>query len=304
VLATRGEATISAAASTSAAPAAAAETEPLLHRRASGDTITVSEQLDTVEQLVVDMPPLLLLLAARLMEVDKEVIPQTPMMAGFRDSGDDRERTDLTTLMIRLWLLRTVFKQPTVQLSVLLGGGIVNEDGSLPVGGIDVGDFDVNLRVPKTGYSPTRLGYYPTGTEFAARARDSDICWAYIGPGNRGVDSWMFLRTEPDGNVFCIQIQSKKRSDLRTLSVSAVVSEAKKVFKTRGVKHILVFVTDHVQPQRPSALRRFWSRLKPAADSVVVIPKGLHDKFYGGTMNLLKTALAADSTVSRLKRTR
>jgi hypothetical protein len=275
-------------ATTSASPAAR-ETEVSLQKRASGSAAKASAQPDEFEELIVDMPPILLILAHRLLVVDSAFMPIMPMTAAPGDSWEQRERTDLMTLVMRLWLLNRVMDQPAVLLSDLLGG-------------MNVGANDVMLRVPSSGFMPEFIRDQLTRAEYAQQAQNMDAVWAFIGPGNWKVDSWMFLRTA-DGDVFSIQIQSKKRTQPQALSASAVANEAKKVFQARDVQHVLLFVTDQRKPKRKSSLLRFLSRRRAHDESVVVISEELHPQFYSGSMNLLKAALAAGSASSR-KRTR
>jgi len=277
-------------ASTSAARAPAtlqlAEPAAGLPQRASG-TLATSERLDEVEELTVDMPPLLLLMATKLMEVDHEKMPGTPMLAHCADQWPDRERTDITTLVMRLWLLAKVFNQQTVALSQLLGG-------------IAVGAHEVTLRVPDRRYQ-LRPSTKLTPVQFAAQQTavmvSADAPWAFIGPGNAGVDSWMYLRTHPVGQIFSVQVQSKKRTQPKPLTVSAVAREASKVVRPRTLRHVLLFVTDQPQPRQG---RRFLDFVAHRAqDSVLLITPDLHPAFYSNSGNLLKVAMAQGDVADR-----
>jgi hypothetical protein len=164
-----------------------------LHGRLCGSTATVSEQLDEAQQFTVDMPLLLLITARQLINTDCAAMPGTAVMPR-PNTRPGQEGTDIMMmLMMRLWLLNKVGEQLTVRLSELLGF-------------IDVGAKEVILRVPSSGFTVEHVDKPPTRAQFAEQADSVDTTWAYSEPGESGVDSWMFLRSEPAGKVVSIQL--------------------------------------------------------------------------------------------------
>ncbi len=75
---------------------------------------------DAGEQQV-SMPPLLLIAAYRYMEIEKHRMVFVPLLQHLADNWQDRELTDVSVLVAKLFLWRHVMKQATVQLSELLG---------------------------------------------------------------------------------------------------------------------------------------------------------------------------------------
>jgi hypothetical protein len=230
-----------------------------------------SEHLDGFVQLKVDMPPLLLI---DLLELGGAGLPPAPHASRFMAAWPECGRTDVVALMARLWLLKEVVRQPAVRLSDLLGG-------------IDVGTNEVVLRVPSSGYALEQVQRQVDQAEFAYEAGVVDVSWAYFRLGHADIDSWMFVRSEPDGKVVSIQLQSRKQ----TLS-PARVTDAQKMFWARGLQHVLLIVTDQRRPEQRSSWLRKLTPFHPRSDSVILITPAAHKQFYSGCRHLLTAALA------------
>ncbi len=238
-----------------------------------------SEILDAYAELMVDMPALLLIAADRSAEVGWA--GRLPMRLASRVTGASPAcgLTDAALLMTRLWLLNTIIRQPTVRLSQLLGG-------------IDVGPHEVVLRVPSSGFTHHHISHQVDQAEFAAQTARVDMAWAYMGPTTADVSSWLYLRSESEGKLVSIQLQSREQMRLRSLSPASMEPNGRRMFWVRGLQHVLLVVTDHHKVKRQSSWLRLLTLAGPRYDPAIVITPELHRTFYGGCKYLVLSVLA------------
>ena len=251
------------------------ETGAILKQLWVGDSFAVSsEHLDETVQLIMDMPSLLLVDAHRPMNHSASPLAPQPL-----DAWPDCGRADIVALMARLWLLNKVVKQPTVQLSGLLGG-------------IDVGAHEVTLRVPNSGFELEHISWQVDAEELANEADNVDTTWAYHAPANAAAGSWLLLRSEADGAVVCIQLKSRRQTQPQT----HLPVQAEHMLRGQDLRHVLVVVTNYDEPMQRQA---FYSRLlfpfSFRSDPRVLITPGQHEQYFGACRYLLTSALAERS---------
>ncbi len=263
----------------SPAGSAAGETEAaLLKRMRAGNGINIaisSVTIDEAVELELSMPPLLLVAA----DTFYEVASAGPLPVPLASEAWSASTADIAVLMARLWLLHTVVKQPTVRLSQLLGG-------------IDVGTHEVVLRVPTSGFVLGHIRWQMERADFEIVARRVDTSWAYLGLRDAEIDSWLFLRSEPTGQVVFIQLQSMRQQHVQALSADHAEPSARQMFWVRGLQHVLLVVTDQQKPVRRSSWMRLLSLSGPGHEPAILITPELHKQFYSGCRNLLLSALA------------
>jgi len=261
---------------TNAAGSAAEETEAALKRMQGGEGIAmISSTLDESEELELSMPPLLLVAADMFYEVGSAGALPMPLASEAWSAST----ADIAVLMARLWLLHTVFKQPTVRLSQLLGG-------------VDVGTHEVVLRVPTSGLVLGHIRWQMERADFEIVARRVDTSWAYLRLKNADIDSWLFLRSEPTGQIVFIQLQRMRQQHARALSADHAEPRARRMVWVRGLQHVLLVVTDQRKPVRRSSWMRLLSVSGPGHEPAILVTPELHKLFYSGCRNLLLSALA------------
>ena len=263
--------------STSPADSASGQTEAALKRlRISAGPAMSSVQLDEGVQLVLSMPPLLLVAADRLFEVSST---GTPPVLLASEAWPACRTADIVVLMARLWLLNTVIKQPTIKLSQLLGG-------------IDAGSHEVVLRVPTAGFALGHIEWQMNLAAFNVQVGHVDTSWAYIALESADIDSWLFLRSGPNGKVVSVQLQGKQQKHPRTLSLAHEDQSASQMFWVRGLQHVLLVVTNQHKPERRTSWLRLLSLSGPRYDPAILVTPERHKVYYSGSKNLLLSALA------------
>ncbi len=239
--------------------------EDSIGRRASTDDDDVNDpgstNPDAGEQQV-SMPPLLMIAAYRYMEIDKHGMVLVPLLQHLADNWQDRELTDVSVLVAKLFLWRHVMNQDTVQLSKLLGG-------------IELGLSDMELCVPTSDYAVHKVGEQLTSAEFEQLLQSAECQWAFIGPQNYLSDSWLLLRQATNHTLVVVYLQSKKRQNQEAMQYGKLVKEAAKRWDVPGVKDVMLYVTDQ-HPPRQSARRPF-----QAPQPMVLIEPADHFRFYG-----------------------
>ena len=223
---------------------------------------------DAGEQQV-SMPPLLMIAAYRYMEVNQQGMVFVPLLQHLADNWQDRQLTDVSVLVAKLFLWRHVMKQATVQLSEL-------------VGGIELGLSDMELCVPTSDYAVHKVDEQLTSAEFEQQLQNADSRWAFVGPQNYLADSWLLLRRAADQTLVVVYLQSKKRLRPEAMQYGKLVEEAAKRWDVPGVVDVMLYVTDQHVP-RPSASRPF-----EAPPRMVLIEPADHVRFYGACASLLK----------------
>ena len=241
-------------------------------RRASTDDDDVNDpgstNPDAGEQQV-SMPALLMIAAHRYMEAKQHGMVLVPLLQHLADSWQDRELTDVSVLVAKLFLWRHVMEEATVYVSELLGG-------------IQLGLSDMEVCVPTSNFAVHKVSEQLTSAEFGQQLQNADCRWAFIGPGNHLADSWLLLRQAADQTLLVVYLQSKKRQTREAMQYGELVKEAAKRWDVPGVEHVMLYVTDQHVP-RPSASKPF-----EAPPRMVLITPADHVRFYGVCASLLK----------------
>ena len=251
-------------------------------RRASTDDDDVNDpgstNPDAGEQQV-SMPPLLMIAAYRYMEVGKQGMVFVPLLQHLADNWQDRELTDVSVLVAKLFLWRHVMNQDTVQLSELLGG-------------IELGMSDTEFCMPTSDYEVHKVGEQLSSVEFEQLLQNAECRWAFIGPQNYLSDSWLLLRRAADHTLVVVYLQSKNRQRPEAMQYRKLVEEAAKRWDVSGVEDVMLYVTDQHLP-RLSARRPF-----QAPQKMILIEPADHERFYGACASLLE----APPTTKRRRR--
>lgn len=234
------------------------------------------------------MPPVLLLTAYRYMQGLKRELVWVPLLNQMTDQWRDRELTDVSILVARLLFWRIVFHRSVISLKQLLGG-------------MDVGEHNFDLCVPKTHFHVFDVKTHAELTDqaqLAQMAANMDRRWAYQGPGNRGPDSWIIL--QPNGNkqatsgIVVLVVQSKKRSSEESLQSQQLGDEAGKMLRIPGTESLLLYVSDQHRPCQGVATSSF-----DVPKNTVLVDAKWHSNYYGHKIKLLKKALASPHGVKR-----
>lgn len=181
-------------------------------------------------------------------------------------------------LILRLCLLRKVFKEETVLLKDLFSGLACSSLGNAEVS------------IPEEGFRIVRVTEQIQSNEFISKMFAlSEDQWAFIGPGNSGPDAWLILRrADQPGKVIVIFIQSKVRAISASVSEPQIEEEREKAFKVpkRFGETTQILVTDHSCAPLPASIETF------SGESILVGVES-HDSWYG-PVAFLKAALAKD----------
>ena len=238
----------------------------------TGDDDAGSTNPDEGEQQI-SMPPLLMIAAYRYIRKHHachDGMVFVPLLQHLADDWQDRELTDVSVLVAKLFLWRHVMNQDTVQLSKLLGG-------------IELARCDIELCVPTSDYEVHKVGEQLSSVEFEQLLRNAECQWAFIGPHNHLSDSWLLLRRAADHALVVVYLQSKKRQLREAMQYGKLVEEAAKRWDVPGVEDVMLYVTDQHPPRRSA--RRPFQAPKP----MVLIEPAEHARFYGACASLLKS---------------
>ena len=187
----------------------------------------------------ISMPPVLLVAAYRFMAPVNNRLVWVPLLNQLTDEWRQRELTDVSILVAKLLFWQDILDQRLVLLSDLLGG-------------INVGDHEMVLRVPEGHFSVCEISSHDQLTapaQLQKMINNMDVKWAFGGPGNLGPNSWLLLR-RGDGTrsescpIILLSIQSKKRTGDACMQPGELGVEAGKMLHIPGVDSLMVYVTD------------------------------------------------------------
>ena len=233
-----------------------------------------TEQPDAQPDQHVSLAPLLAITAQQQLEVGLKRLVPVPLLQYLADDWRSREETDVGILVLKLCLLRLVMGQEEASLSELYGN-LATDHGSL------------RIRIPEKGFVVQRISKQMTQGDFQQLLRSADAgSWAFIGPGNKGMDSWLTLKTK-DGRWLVLQLQSKVRTRAEAVGAASVAKEAKKGWEVPPAEGdtLMLYVTDqHAARGAPGPI------LTTHAVETVTVEK--HESFYG-VAKFIKDAIRA-----------
>lgn len=126
-------------------------------------------QPDYAEDKVVELPPILAIAAVNEIRISLERLLPTPLYTFLRDDWRSREETDLTMIMLRLYMLRTVVGETEVVLQSLLP---FLESSRLS---------QTRVKIPLSGYQILRLQHQLDQQQFELMMRDRLASqWAFL----------------------------------------------------------------------------------------------------------------------------
>ena len=232
------------------------------------------------ETHVVSMPPVLLVAAYRFMKAPSNRLVWIPLLNHLTDDWRNRELSDVSILVAKLLFWHDVLLQPVVSLRELLGG-------------IDVGVHEMSFCVPEGNFRVWDVKHQLTQpAELQSMVNNMDAKWAFRGPGNVGLDSWLLLQRSDDTTseshpVVAISIQSKKRQAASSMQSAKLGEEAAKMLRIPGVDNLMVYVTDQHQPMCPKTSASFC-----VPPSMVLVGNDCLPAYYSACIALLKGALS------------
>ena len=229
------------------------------------------------EQYHISMVPLVFAAAARCMSFKGHALVFIPLLHQLSDEWQQREITDCSVLVAKLFLMRRVMGWDTVLLSELLGAIDVGPDNRC--------DFEVDI--PMDNFSVHQLNQQLEGGQFRQlMARlEVDGQWALVGPKNFGPDSWLLLKEHETGRLRVLYLQSKARKNPEAYNAPTLQTEAAKRWEPSEPHSLLLYVTNQHAPKRP----RTQLTIPPR---VVVVHPANHDKYYSCCMAFIKASLA------------
>ena len=223
-----------------------------------------TEQPDAQPDQYVSLAPLLAITAQQQLEVELDRLVPVPLLQYLADDWRSREETDVGILVLKLCLLRLVMGQEEASLSELYRELENTDHGSL------------RIRVPEKGFRVKRIEEQMTQEGFQQLLSRADASsWAFIGPGNKGIDSWLTLK-DKDNKWLILQLQSKVRTRGEAVDAASVAKEAEKGWEVPPEEGdtLMLFVTD--QHAARGALGPI-----PTKRAVVTVTLEKHESFYG-----------------------
>lgn len=199
-----------------------------LHRETDEMEVSEDEDLQTgsiecpddQNDKIVRLPLLLGAGLANHLEVDLERLEAVPLIRRLNDDWRSREITDLSIIVLRILVLRQILHVDKISISDLYPG---LKDSQFA---------DRIVKVPKTGFRVQSKGKQLSAQQFAELLNDPDRAdFAFIGPGNKGADSWIFLEFADDcpHRYLIIQFESKSRQGPENISQEKVKAEFRKM---------------------------------------------------------------------------
>ena len=192
------------------------------------------------ESYFLSTPPVLLVAAYRFMAPASNSLVWVPLLSQLTDGWRERELTDVSILVARLFFWHGVMQRREVLLSALLGG-------------IDVGDLEMSLCSPGGHFSVCEVTKHDVPmhpAQLHSMVGDMNMRWAFQGPGNPGLDSWLLLRQNDEtGRIVALSIHSKRRKAETCMQPGKFGEEARKILDIPGVDSMLIYVTDEHQPE-------------------------------------------------------
>ena len=235
------------------------------------------------------MPHLAAVAAMRYLRAKNSRLQLPPLVFQIVDSWRGKGHRDNAVPLVRLQVAAAVSEVSEVHLSNLLP----SED-KLPH------SFRyMRVRLPKLNTNPTNPTrdvheqLLPKQFVQLCKMASYDGHYAFIGPGNKGPDSWLVLQTVGGGGPLVLFIQSKKGSkhDHEQVKQEHLEQAAKKCWgKGSTLLRLLLYITDQQTDHVPN---QFY--VKEADLSVVVVGPKQHQHFYSNGVALVKRCIQLDA---------
>lgn len=184
------------------------------------------ENPDDVPDRIVRLPALLGASLANNLEVHLKRLDALPLVRRLSDDWRSREVTDCSIVVLRILALRDILHVSKISIEDLYPGLADSRYAGWEV------------LVPQGGYSPEPVQKQLSGQQFAQLMKEpARKAFAFIGPGNKGSDSWIFLEIAPGqrqpakNKWLIVQFESKSRKAPQTVSAQQIQAEFEKTFR-------------------------------------------------------------------------
>lgn len=220
------------------------------------------------------MVPLVFAAAARHMAVGCRALVFIPLLHQLSDEWQQREATDCSVLIAKLFLLKHVMGEHSVMLSELLGA-------------IDLGLDDFQVAVPEDNFKLYHVDKQlkDGGFQLLMDRLAESSQWAFVGPKNYGPDSWLLLVEYETGRLRVLYLQSKARGKPEAFNKAGLQAESAKRWHVSEPDSLMLYVTDQHAPKR----RRTQLSIPR---SMVIVPPFDHEQYYSFCMSFIKASLA------------
>ena len=228
--------------------------------------------------LTVLIPPLLLVAASshtRCEHIRKKAMAAMPVFEQLATWFGSSFETEIIVLVARLRLLHQVLGWHSVHVSTLLGSRIPS-------------DRDCSLRVPSSHFHVQRAPRNLHAREFMTLAVGMRGTWAFAGSSRSGPDGWLFLRSDPHGDLVILALQSTACRRPEATQLTDKLQDADLVWLP-SMEHVSLYIIDQYQPNQGRI------RTQPRELPAVVPPphfKDERERFCEGCIQLVRAGSA------------
>ncbi len=234
------------------------------------------------EPHLVSMPPVLLVAAYRSMKAFSNKLLWVPLLSHLTHDWQNRELTDVSILVAKLFFWHDVLCQPVVSLRELLGG-------------VNIGVHEMSFCVPNNNFRVCDVSSQLTDSaELQSMVSNMDAQWAFQGPGNFGSDSWLLLRRSDDAASGSHPVVVFVQSEKCQAASSMQAAKLRKELYIPGVDNLLIYVTDERPPIRHKDELNF-----VVPTPMVLVGKDSLPAYYSACIALLNSALSGVMPLNR-----